>query len=350
MTTSGPLWPPAGSGRHDLLKSPQALLDTTFDQLRTLVAVHETGTALGAARVLGREQSSVQKQLDTMNRNFRELCGETLVEKQGRGKNVRFTSTGQALVELARSTLGGWLGGIDEYRRRRGETLVIGSTRFTLGYLMAAVERVADELVHVRTRDLVEAVRDKVVDLVCGSVVTTEGHDERLAGLDVMEWRRSGLSLLTNLPAGQLPGPSVPASELHTLPLVVPTSGLITQCITGWFGADYRERLDIVAEIDSIDYGIELLHSGPPAACLPVTRGVGEATEDGRMPEGRGLRVLDVINDLQPRLDVLVGAFTRRAERSAQPPTHPLRLLWQALADEDARHKSLSLNPFRGQR
>ena len=108
--------------RSGLLESPLALMDTTMDQLRTLVVVHETGTALGAARALGREQASVQKQLDTMNRNFSELCGEPLVLKQGRGKDVLFTGTGAALVELARGTLDDWLDGIHDSRRRLGRS------------------------------------------------------------------------------------------------------------------------------------------------------------------------------------------------------------------------------------
>ena len=66
------------------------LLDTTFDQLRTLLVVAETGSALQAARILGREQSSVQKQLDTLNRNFQQMCGELLVLRQGRGQPFLF--------------------------------------------------------------------------------------------------------------------------------------------------------------------------------------------------------------------------------------------------------------------
>jgi hypothetical protein len=47
-----------------LLGAPAEMLDVTLDQLRTLAVVHVTGSAQRAARVLGREQSSVQKQLE----------------------------------------------------------------------------------------------------------------------------------------------------------------------------------------------------------------------------------------------------------------------------------------------
>src|SRR5690606_3077186 len=87
-----------------LLECPSGLLDMTFDQLRTLLVVHEKGNALRAARVLGREQSSVQKQLDTLNRNSQAICGEVLTVRQGRGKDFLFTPTGETVVELARTT------------------------------------------------------------------------------------------------------------------------------------------------------------------------------------------------------------------------------------------------------
>ena len=51
---------------NDLLDGPAPLLDVTFDQLRTLLAVRETGAPLPAARLLDREHSSVRKQLWTV--------------------------------------------------------------------------------------------------------------------------------------------------------------------------------------------------------------------------------------------------------------------------------------------
>ncbi|MER0245923.1 LysR family transcriptional regulator [Streptomyces sp. HSW2009] len=320
-----------------------------MDQLRTLIVVRETGTALGAARVLGREQSSVQKQLDTMNRNFRELCGEPLVLKQGRGKDVLFTGTGEALVALARDTLDEWLDGIHESRRRLGKSLDVGTTRFTLGYLAGAGERVAAEFQqrgvelkvgHVRTRDVLGRLRAKDVDLVCGSVVTRPGNDADLADVEVMEWRRSGLSLLTNLPASRLPGPTVVASELRRLPLVVSTSGLMAGVLHAWFGPDFRNRVRVAAEIDTVNYGYELLRSGLIDGCIVVTTGVGQAARDPRTAYTRGLRVVDLVNDAGPPVEVLLGAFVRRGERAGYAADHPLNVLWGALLAESDRWRA----------
>ncbi|MER5305350.1 LysR family transcriptional regulator [Streptomyces lasiicapitis] len=343
---------------------PAELLDTTMDQLRTLLAVHETGTALAAARQLGREQSSVQKQLDTMNRTFGALCGEALVLKRGRGKDVLFTATGEHLVELARSTLSAWSDGINDARRRLGRTLSVGSTRYTLGFLLDAVERVSDvyerrgvdlKVTHVRTGDLFARLQSKELDLVCGSIVVTEGQEDELDPYEIVEWRRSGLSILTNLPPQKLPGSAVDAadpagtsdtavtagtvnaSELPGLPLVVSAGGLIARFLTAWYGADFRKAMTIAAEIEAAHYGFELLRSGLVSGAMLVTRGIAEAAESGSLPEAGGLRRLDVIGDVGPRTEVLVGVFTRRGDRASYDAGHPLNLLWDALAKDNER-------------
>ncbi|MCP9208872.1 LysR family transcriptional regulator [Streptomyces sp. NEAU-Y11] len=330
----------------DRWRFPAALLDTTVDQLRTLLAVHEAGTALGAARLLGREQSSVQKQIDTLNRNFGTLCGEPLVLKRGRSQNVLFTATGESLVELARGTLEDWRREVREARRRLGSHLVVGSTRYTLGFLLNAVKSVTGDfdrrgvelkVEHVRTRDLLERVDSKELDLVCGSVLTRAGHDGRLDGFEVMEWRRSGLALVTNLGPQELPGPSVRARRLPELPLAVSADGLIPGFLRGWFGGRYRQELHIAAEIDTVQYGLDLLASGVLRGCVLVTQGIGDAVADGRLQTGAGLRTLELEDDIGPELEVLVGVFVRAGERAAQDDTHPLNVLWGALAGENAR-------------
>lgn len=330
----------------DRWQYPTALLDTTMDQLRTLLAVHEAGTALGAARLLGREQSSVQKQLDTMNRNFGALCGEPLVLKRGRSQNVLFTATGESLAGLARGTLKDWREEVRDCRRRLGSGLVVGSTRYTLGFLLNAVELVTEEfksrgvelkVEHVRTRDLLERLDAKELDLVCGSVLTTAGRDGRLDGFEVMEWRRGGLSLVTNLDAGELPGPAVPVGELPALPLAVSADGLIPGFLRGWFGSRYRQELHIAAEIDTVQYGLELLSSGVVRGCVLVTQGIGDAVADGRLRTGAGLRTLELTDDIGPELEVLVGVFVRDGERAALDAAHPLNVVWNALAGENAR-------------
>ncbi|MFC7303763.1 hypothetical protein ACFQVC_05985 [Streptomyces monticola] len=68
-----------------------------------------------------------------------------------------------------------------------------------------------------------------------------------------------------------------------------------------------------------------------------VTRGIGEAAERGSRPEAGGLRRLDIVGDIGPRTEVLVGVFTRRGERGSYAPGHPLNLLWEALSKDNDR-------------
>ncbi|GAA1334209.1 LysR family transcriptional regulator [Saccharothrix algeriensis] len=342
MSTSARLLLPAGNQLSRLLHTSPLLLDTTFDQLRTLITVHETRSALRAARALGREQSSVQKQLDTLNRNFKSLCGEPLVVKQGRGKDVLITPTGEALVELAKQTLSDWLDSIHECRRKLGTTLTVGTTRFMLDSLAKAWHHVADDfrrrdvelkVVHIRTKDIWRKLESKEVDIVCGSVVTTAGGGSDFADFDVIEWRRGGLALLTNLPTSRL-GDRIGTGELPKLPLVVPGDGLIAEFLRGWFGPDYRNELDIAAEIDEIQYGMSLLRSGLVEGCMIVTSGLGVVAANNELREGSGLRVVELENDRKPVLERLVGVFARKEERAKFPSDHPLNLLWAAFQQE----------------
>jgi DNA-binding transcriptional LysR family regulator len=134
MTTGPVRVPPAGT-LAELLASPAPLLDITLDQLRTLLAVRESGSPLRAAALLGREHSSVRKQLDALNRTFQAACGEAVVVRQGRGQDYLFTPTGQMAAEVAAGMFGDWLAGITERRRRLGAVVTVATTEFTVEFL-----------------------------------------------------------------------------------------------------------------------------------------------------------------------------------------------------------------------
>lgn len=325
-------------GVNDFLASPSALLDITLDQLRTLLVVHNSGTALQAARKLGREQSSVQKQLDTLNRMFQQLCGELLVIKQGRGQNVLFTPTGEEVAELASSTLERWLHGIHAARRRLGATLTIGTTEFTLRFLGEIWPDLQEQfqqreielrVIHVRTRDFWAKLEAQQVDLVCGSFATDVGQRPNL-DYDFIEWHREGLAILTNLPPRELPTPAVTMDKLPALPLLAPTAGLLADFLRCWYGPNYRDRLNVVADIDDIYYGLALLRSMLVHGCLLTTSAVATATIEGRLPGGPDLRRVELASDFTPALELVTGIFGRRGERNHYTQDHPLNLLWTA--------------------
>jgi DNA-binding transcriptional LysR family regulator len=319
------------------------LLETTFDQLRTLLLVHETGTALRAARVLGREQSSVQKQLDTLNRNFQQMCGELLVIKRGRGETFLFTPSGQDFIELARRTLADWQGAANDARRRLGQTVVVGTTEFTLNFLGRVWQRVADEfetreielkVLHVRTKDSFARMDAKEVDLLCGGFASAAGQAEVPDGYDFLEWHREGLVLLSNLPKRELPMKAVGIDRLPSVPLVIPSGGVIVEFLKRWYGGDFRNRLTIAATIDDVYYGLALLRSRMAYGCMVVGQAIGQAAVEGRLPGSPEFRLVGFAPDFDPMLELVSGVFVRTGERQQFEPAHPLNVMWNAFADE----------------
>jgi DNA-binding transcriptional LysR family regulator len=329
----------------ELLRCDASLLELTFDQLRTLLVVRQTGAALRAAQQLGREQSSVQKQLDTLNRHFQRLCGELLVVKQGRGKDLLFTPTGRAVTALAERLFADWTAGIQDCRRRLGRTLTVGTTEFTLGYLGRIWPKVRDQLrerevelkvVHVRTRQFWEQLDSKEVDLLCGGLAAPAGEVEIAPGYDVIQWHRDTLTLLTNLDRRALPVARVGMQRLRALPLVIPAAGIIVDFLRHWYGAAYRDQLTIAAEIDDIYYGLGLLRSHLVDGCMLVTRSIGQRVLQGSLPGGSDFRVVELDDDFHPPLELVSGVFARKGERQQYALSHPLNILWHAFAAEAA--------------
>lgn len=348
-----PLKVPGPDGfRVDLLSSSPDLLDLTWDQMRTLIVVHDTGTALAAAKVLGREQSSVQKQLDILNRNFQSLTGELLVVKQGRGRDFLFTPTGLEVVRRAETTFAEWLQGIADSRRRLGSTLTVGTTEFTLGFLGRVWERVAPQLlergvelkvVHVRTRDFWQRLDSNQVDLLCGGLAAEVTAEPVVADYDFLEWHRESLVLLTNLPVRELAVRTVGVDRLRTLPLVIPSRGVITDFVERWYGPDFRTQLQIAAEIDDVYYGLALLRSRMTYGCMLCSRSIGQAAVDGRLPTSEAFRLVDFAEDFSPMLQLISGVFARKGERETYDASHPLNILWDGFRDEAASGRSISL-------
>jgi DNA-binding transcriptional LysR family regulator len=338
---------------NGLLSCPPMLLEFTFDQLRTLVVVQEAGSANGASRILGREQSSVQKQIDTLNRSFQRMCGELLVIRQGRGQPFLFTPTGAAVARQARALVTDWQARVNDARHRIGKTVALGTTEFTLRFVGQVWQRVAEEfagreielnMVHVRTKDSFARLDAKEIDLLCAGFASVAGADDIPGDYEFLQWRREGLVLLTNLPKRELPVPAVSVDRLPSVPLIVPAAGgVITDFLRRWYGSDFRSRLTIVATIDDIYYGLALMRSKMAYGCMLTSASIAQAAVEGRLPGGPGLRLADLGPDFDPMMELVTGTFARRGERSAFDRSHPLNLLWQAFAEEVASGNPYSL-------
>jgi DNA-binding transcriptional LysR family regulator len=339
------------AGVAELLGCPPELLDTSLDQLRTLAVVHTTGSAQRAARVLQRSQSSVQKQLDTLNDAALRLMGEALVAKQGRGKDFLFTGSGEEVVALAAATLRSWTERVHAARRRVGSTVTVGTTEFTVEFLGDIWPQLRDtferrgiqlKIEHVRTRDLKAKLDSEQVDLVCGSFAAEHGRGPDVSH-DFLEWHRERVALLTNLSVREVPDRPVARDVLAGLPLLTPTAGLLADFLTRWYGPEYRGKLEVVADIDSLNYGLNLLNSKLMFGCLLTTERVADAAVAGRLP-GASLRKVHLGEGYEPALEIVTGIFARAGERQRYVADHPLNLLWEAFAAaapaaRDAQHE-----------
>ena len=322
-----------------LLACTPEILDVSLDQLRTLAVVRTTGNAQRAARALGRDQSSVQKQVDNLNKIATRLVGEALVVKQGRGKDFLFTPTGEEFVALAKHTLLTVTDGLHRSRRRVGSTVTCGTTEFTVQFLGAVWPALREDferrgvhlnIEHVRTRDLWRKLDAKKVDLVCGSFAAEPGRPPTVDH-DFLEWHRERVALLTNLTPRELAESPVTATRLPDLPLLAPTAGLLAEFLGRWYGPGYRGVLHVIADIDSLNYGLNLLTTQLLHGCLLTTERVADAALEGRLP-GVGLRKIDLADDYHPRLEIVTGVFARKGERERYAADHPLNLLWSSLA------------------
>jgi DNA-binding transcriptional LysR family regulator len=325
---------------------PTGLQDMTLGQLRILLVVHQEGSALRAARRLGRDQSSVQKTLDTLNSIAQRLIGESLVLRQGRGQDFLFTPTGEQFVRLAEATFRTWLTGTQSARRHLGRTVTIGTTEFTILFLGEVWQHLRDEfehrevelnVVHVRTRDFWEKLESRQIDLVCGSFSAERGKLPTL-DFDFIEWHREGVALLTNLSERELRDKPITRDKLATVPLLAPSAGLLAGFLRGWYGPDYRDQLAVIAEIDTLYYGLNLLDAQLLHGCLLTTSRVAAAAVEGRLAGGHGLRMVELADDFTPALEVVTGVFGRRNEREHYASNHPLNLLWNEFATRSPAH------------
>lgn len=328
-----------------------ALLDVTFDQLRTLLTIRQTGSPRKAALALDREQSSVQKQLNTLNGYFQAICGEPLAIKRSRGRDYDFTLSCERVVELASTMLDTWATAIEERRAELGRRLVIGTTTFTLpilGQVWSAVREALPhytelKVVHVKTKDFWKTLDDRAVDLLIGAKVVGSAKEPVKLPYDFLEWHRDKLLLLTNYTPAELSGASISPTELQQYPLILPDGGIIVDCIARWFGPEFRSKLNIISLTHDIYYEIALLRLEIVRGFVLAIASVADTAEASTAqllghPSGESLRVLRRINldsGFEP-LEVVGGVFARKGERERlerEDRNHPLAVFWRAFKE-----------------
>ena len=87
----------------------------------------------------------------------------------------------------------------------------------------------------------------------------------------------------------------------------------------------------MVADIDSLNYGLTLLDNELLHGAMLTTERVAHAAVTGKLP-GTNLRNIFLAHDYNPDLQIVTGIFARPGERHRYAPDHPLNLLWTAFA------------------
>ena len=251
--------------------------------LRCLVAISETGSASGAARALHLSQPAVTRRLQALER----LVGEPLFERAKRP--WRMTAAGRRLLLVARQTVrttDAITQGFDRLPQGPASSGVHIGLGPTAGVLLGAPlalaalqHRVAGQQVafhHGASRELIDQLRDGVLDLVCA-----EASDLRRApGLGVGPTYTFGIDLWVREghPADQ--GGPLSLAELFRFPLVGPNPASDVEAIVRPVLPGRGAITDALAIVSEDIAALATLVAGSDAvlvAARPMVRHLSEA-------------------------------------------------------------------------
>jgi DNA-binding transcriptional LysR family regulator len=341
QVSSGLLSSPALVPSGELQSLPiEVLLATTFDQLRTFSTVCRLANIRTAARALGRDHSSVRKQLDTLEERFHDVAnGRLLVHATTRGGALHVTDAGRRVQAFADRTLAAlddaWHE-LHKSRRDRPLRFAVGGFRTYVGdFLAQTQEPVAREFERrglAFTREVVPttAATDRSVlvdrdDLDFAFATAMCRKNERPSfdpALDFIEWSRDELVVLANIDVGK--GPlNIRQIVERRIPMVAPHHGVIFDLMVAELADGERERLQIAEWCDDALVAIDLLHHELRHAALFCTRTVACFAKSRAGSDH--LRVVPYECDWTHSF----GLLARRTDLVAWGPDHPGHVLWQ---------------------
>jgi DNA-binding transcriptional LysR family regulator len=330
------LEPPAAPASPNV----DVLLATTFDQLRTFGAVCRTGNVRAAARALGRDHSSVKKQLDTIDERFHQAAhGRLIVHASSRGGAVHVTEAGHRVQAFAESALRALSDMWNElYKARLDRPL-----RFAVsGFGSYVAEFLADthpRLIREFERHGVHYGRE-IVPIGAGTVqralLERDDLDFAFAGamcrknatasfdeaLEFTEWLRDDLVVLANIDPG---GAALSSRRIleQRVPMIAPRQGMIYEVLVADLDAKERSQLNVVEWCDDWLVAINLLQYRLCRAAVLCTRTFA------RFAKSRvGSAHLHIV-PYQCEWDNRFGLLARRTDIEAWSENHPARLLWQ---------------------
>ena len=323
-----------------LRQSIEQLLPITIDQLSTFASVCDKRSPRQAALSIRRDQSSVEKQLQTMERNFEGLIDEKLIRKPDkRGGQTDLTRSGARVRQLATEILLAVSEAARDLRKlQRTYTIRIGLTAFMIP-IITGIERqvskrfelasvsLAHELRHVRTDNIQATLReDKRLDFCLGDLISESGEPAPVSeDIDFAEWQREEFVLLSNYKLG---GPALKLDDLtdRRIPLILPTFGVIRRFVD--VSVERPEALNIAQSCNDYHFGFDLLRQSMQDYCMICTPRV--ANHAKQVPGWKPLHVYKLNGN---KRELSVGLFRRKGECDNFVPSHPLRMFWDVFAE-----------------
>jgi DNA-binding transcriptional LysR family regulator len=309
-------------------------VSVTIDQLRTYIAVHETGSTRAAAlRVLKRDQSSVEKQLKTLDDHFWNFNKERLIIKPpGRGAELRFTRGGERVYELAQKVL-------HEFQTTRTHLekvyrIRIATTKFTIPLLAEIDDPIwkrlkqngrqpERELIHIRSEQVQRCLDDPTIDFSLGGMISRQQIDPKV---DFIRWNTEKFVLLSNFP---LPSNKIHIKQLRSLdlPLVLRTDGVMREFVNLALGGS--DGLNAVEWCNDLQFALDLLRLRVHEACMICTEFI--ASEAAKRIDSAGVLHAYPLVDCDLRHDR--GLFRRTGADKLYEPTHPVRIFWDTFKE-----------------
>ncbi len=317
-------------------------VSVTVDQLRTFVAVYETGSTRAAAlRILKRDQSSVEKQLKTLEEHFWNFNKERLIIKpSARGAELRFTRGGERVYELAQRIL-------EAFRSTRTQMekiyrLRIAITKYTIPLLAEIDDPIwkrlkqlgrqpEQELIHIGSDQIQTCLEDPTMDFALGGIIT--GHPIKRS-IEFIRWNTERFVLISNVSLG---GTRIDVKQLRSssLPLILRTDGVMKEFITRTLGG--TEGLNVVEWCNDLQFGLDLLRLRLREGCMICSEFI--ATEAAKHIDSEGVLHMyhfEGCNVFHER-----GLFRRAGTDELYEPTHPVRIFWDTFKELAAKREPL---------
>jgi DNA-binding transcriptional LysR family regulator len=324
----------------DIRRKLEPLLSLTLDQLSTFSVICEKKSIRHAALSIGRDQSSVEKQLQTMDRNFEGVINEKLVVKpKQRGAKLHLTRAGASVCTLAQNILLAAADAATSLQKLQEDySIRIGLTTFVIPILTQVEEQISKrfaragvklrrELRHIRAHQLQPSLlQDRSLDFCLGGIVCQP--DERFPieeGLEFIEWQKEDMLLLSNW---KLPGNDISISDLFTfqIPLLLSANGVIRDFIAH-VGKD-PNALNVMETCTDLHFALDLLRLSSRDYCTICAE---HAVKYARaLPDGR--RIYEYrFRDKEFRN--VVALFRRKGEEEHLSDTHPVRMFWEVFSE-----------------